>query len=567
MGVPMAMGMGRREPLRRTSRPPVGGYMMDPGDIRAHSAPDSVMGYGYTGARGPPRPDPRAMSPHIGRGRSPPAYGRAMDSDPYAFQPGRAPTPGQAQTPLPMPTPQQPQPRRPMRPPGLNEIPMGAYAAGAPPPPAPVRANIEPPTSSRLNRRQSSSKKAGPSGQEWIEGDPFLDACTCTTNCTCRKGQRVLYRSQAQDGDGHKGWGEIRYVLKDDLGKDCGDHSKCHGHTHEDESDGGKKGKKKGKPRKQDSEKDEFHEEMRERMKALQEDLAGMKLKDRSNRPGIPPSSPYGPMPPNGPPPEMMEGMDPRLAAQYGGGPFGTGGPSRPRPPPPGMGGPLGARRDRMPRSGFPDPGMPPGMDLVDEQPCSESGYGLDDMASPMEMGGRLPRQRMGGGRRAMPADLMGAFPPRRPRGRGPRGLPPDMDLGSGGFGRGPAPPPMGRRERRQRNGGGRRRARLDFDEDGMSVGMGMRGGLGGRGGPREDYGDVEDDGDEPWEDLHGTAPYVNQGDGGTNVSAADGGGGGMRRSPPGRGRDGGRLGRHMNRGGHQGRQPHVEDGDEDVDC
>jgi len=90
---------------------------------------------------------------------------------------------------------------------------------------------------------------------------------------------------------------------------------------------------------------------------------------------------------------------------------------------------------------------------------------------------------------------------------------------------------------------------------------------LGGRGGPREDYGDVEDDGDEPWEDLHGTAPYVNQGDGGTNVSAADGGGGGMRRSPPGRGRDGGRLGRHMNRGGHQGRQPHVEDGDEDVDC
>ncbi|KAL5119317.1 hypothetical protein ACEQ8H_002804 [Pleosporales sp. CAS-2024a] len=74
-------------------------------------------------------------------------------------------------------------------------------------------------------------KATGKSG-EWLAGDPFLDACMCTTNCTCRQGHRVMYRSRddggsADGGEGRCVQGEIRYVLKDDVGKDYGDHSGC----------------------------------------------------------------------------------------------------------------------------------------------------------------------------------------------------------------------------------------------------------------------------------------------------------------------------------------------------
>jgi hypothetical protein len=40
-------------------------------------------------------------------------------------------------------------------------------------------------------------------------------------------------------------------------------------------------------------------------------------------------------------------------------------------------------------------------------------------------------------------------------------------------------------------------------------MGMGMRGGMGGRGGgPHDEYGELEDEDDDPWEDDNGTAPY-----------------------------------------------------------
>ncbi|KAF2686381.1 hypothetical protein K458DRAFT_387389, partial [Lentithecium fluviatile CBS 122367] len=298
MGMPMTM---RRGPPRRPSRPPPNAYMMDPSDPRARSAPDLPMGYAYPGA-GPRGPLRRGMSPNLVRGMDGGDMGRSADmgGNPYAFQTGRVPTPGMGRTHTPLAMPQQG--RRPVRPPGLNDIPMGAYAAGTPhsPPHLPARANTEPPTSSRLNRRQGPGKKVGPSGQEWIQGDPFLDACTCTTNCTCRKGQRVLYRSQAQDGDGEgngkNGWGEIRYVLKDDLGRDCGDHEKCRGHENFDESDDGKKGRRKGKGkgkgkkgvRERDGESEGFRDELRECLKGIQDDLAGIKLKDRNTGPPPP---------------------------------------------------------------------------------------------------------------------------------------------------------------------------------------------------------------------------------------------------------------------------------------
>lgn len=366
---------------------------------------------------------------------------------------------------------------------------MGAYAAGHPAPP--VRANTDPPTSKRLNRTQPTNKKVGPSGQEWIEGDPFLDACTCTTNCNCRKGQRVLYRAQAQDGDGHNGFGEIRYILKDDLGRDCGDHSACRNGNQEEKKSGKTKGKLGLKEPSPASKED--IQRMTEGIEALHEKMEGLGL----NQPGGfggPSRMPFGG---TGAHPAMMESMDPRVRPGMGGDPYGMSGPGR---MPVGMGGPMGGRPDRIARMGMRGP-MPGEMGYEDDMPFSESAFGMGDMMDPMEMGGRPGR--MMAGRRSMPPEFM---PPRRPRGRGgPRGPPGlGMDMEMGGFGRGL--PPMGGRGmggRRARFGG--RRRRPEFGDEELDMEMGMRGGLGGRGGGREEYGDMDDDDDEAaWEDENG---------------------------------------------------------------
>lgn len=136
------------------------------------------------------------------------------------------------------------------RPPGTHEIPTGAYATPAAPtraPPSnaasstPAHATSEPPPPAAhgVNKTSQPATAGGvrkadvpvaPGGGEWIEGDPFLDACICSTDCMCRKGQRVLYRARAgdntADGNGTHS-GEIRYVFKDSVGRDCGDHSGC----------------------------------------------------------------------------------------------------------------------------------------------------------------------------------------------------------------------------------------------------------------------------------------------------------------------------------------------------
>ncbi|KAF2248456.1 hypothetical protein BU26DRAFT_506163 [Trematosphaeria pertusa] len=194
------MPMGGRRPRPGSGPGPgpgMAGAYFDPGDVRARSAPDLHGGYPYAGMR-TPRPRVRGMESTLARGMSPggpgyvagPGYGAGAGGlgggNPYAYPQGRLGTPfqGRSQTPMQI----QPQRRPSLRPPGLNEVPMGAYAAGHPAPP--VRANTDPPTSKRLNRTQPTNKKVGPSGQEWIEGDPFLDAWATSTVSGASSGWR-----------------------------------------------------------------------------------------------------------------------------------------------------------------------------------------------------------------------------------------------------------------------------------------------------------------------------------------------------------------------------------------
>ncbi|KAJ4325347.1 hypothetical protein N0V94_000689 [Neodidymelliopsis sp. IMI 364377] len=72
--------------------------------------------------------------------------------------------------------------------------------------------------------------KTGTLNDGWGEG---FDTCTCTTNCKCRKGQRATgwYQGTARNPEGEEipvsGKLNTRWVLDDDISKDCGDHSDC----------------------------------------------------------------------------------------------------------------------------------------------------------------------------------------------------------------------------------------------------------------------------------------------------------------------------------------------------
>jgi hypothetical protein len=142
---------------------------------------------------------------------------------------------------------------------------MGAFTKGTSPKMS--RRHSSPTTADRIHR------KTGGSGKEWIKGDDFLDACICTTNCTCREGHRVLYRSRDDpygdsDGEARYGQGEIRYILKKDLGKDCGDHSNC---KKKDDSDNESKANKKRKKKKKKKKKEE--KRLKEEFQGFKEDM------------------------------------------------------------------------------------------------------------------------------------------------------------------------------------------------------------------------------------------------------------------------------------------------------
>jgi hypothetical protein len=357
-------------------------------------------------------------------------------------------------------TPEQPSRRSLRRPQGQNErIPMGAYAKANASPKL-SRSHTAPTTADRLHR---TGQRVGPSGKEWIKGDEFLDACICTTGCTCRDGHRVLYRSRDDsygDSDDTNSpryrSGEIRYILKKDLGRDYGDHSGCK--KLESESEG--KTSEKDKKQEEKKRKEQFQSFKEDILEALDERLDALK-KERLSKAGSV-SSPRPPFAGLGPTPFAAMGRDPRamdpmmtqklgmnggmgmMGMNTGGNPYAMGMPGMGKLPP-GM-------QDAMGRGPM-HPGQMGGMAFEDEMSMADMeamNMGISYFANGKRM---EPRSMSPGRRKPGPIDV--EFYRR--------------SLGTGG-----------RRGRRGPRGGGRQRPR-GFESDGFGIsrrqpGMSKRG-------------------------------------------------------------------------------------------
>lgn len=469
-------GVGRRRPgggMPMAYFPGVQGaapqMMYDARGARAMSTPNF-----QTGFMPMPMPMPvrggRAKNMGLRGGNAPmmvPGYAppSGMPGPAYAPPPVASPFPAQAQPRMP---PRAPPQQKMRHPPGVEAVAGGHFAQH---PSQPPRRNSEPPVSAMLNRSQPTNRRAGPSGHEWLPSDnAFLDACTCTTNCNCRKGARVLYRHQGQgqgQGDGeHNTWGEIRYLLKDDLGRDCGDHSRCK----IEESESGEKKRRKDKGNKGIGESADV-ERMREEMRGLREDIQNMRI--GGGRMGTSGVGGLGTMAPQGGWEGVMGGeMDPRMVQRMG------------------MNEAYGM--DFLPRMQQQMMGGRPGRRMAAMGPGDDASFRhAEDMMDPMmapgmlnlpphlrNAGMRRPKQRRGPPRRAPDFDPHLEYAPRpRPR----RNMPMPMPRQRGGGG--PAPPPA------------------DYNLEDESMGSGLDG--------RGHFGPMNDDDDDAgnWPPPGGSRP------------------------------------------------------------
>lgn len=146
----------------------------------------------------------------------------------------------------------------------------------------------------------------------WGDG---IDTCICMTNCKCRKGERAVkwYEGMAKIGDEEvplRAKLNTRFVLQDDIRKDCGDHSGCKKKTSSESSSSSnssdtetpkpkknKKSKRKGKKAVKAEALDELQAEL-ERMKQAATQKQGC---------------PHGPSTFIGYGPGTLEGYDPEM--------------------------------------------------------------------------------------------------------------------------------------------------------------------------------------------------------------------------------------------------------------
>ncbi|KAL6705169.1 hypothetical protein ACN47E_007274 [Coniothyrium glycines] len=362
----------------------------------ADMGPSGVGGFNGMPPLG--RPPEYSSDPNIARfpgGEGPPRYG----VNPYTSYPGLPASPPSSSRSPSSPGPRPSEKNRE----DFESVPMGAYT-GAKKSRKPGRSHGKEKVSDQLNRGQFTDRKVGPSGKEWIKGNDFLDACMCTTNCTCRKSERVLYRKMnRREGNGSDSEettydaGEIRYVLKGDLGRDCGDHSGC---KKSDSSENEKEATKKSKKKKQKEEKTELQGFKNDLLDAIDERL---KNHEKGCRPAERPASPLWPQfgnPGHGPSPFAMEtpSFDPRMAKQMNigmsGGPYGLGMPESNMLP---NGMPSGMDPRSIRGNGFPMSGMKTaGVTFEDEMPMAGmNGMGPTSLGNPYATGDFTTRNAM----------------------------------------------------------------------------------------------------------------------------------------------------------------------------
>jgi hypothetical protein len=489
------MGMNSAPDLRAPMGYPGGGHpgMQQP-VVHEYVGAGAIPGYG-----GVPQPGVGGGMGIPGGGLPYVPGGGMGYPNPYQQQQAQQPVPMQCAPPAPLPQQAQERPRvAPL--PGHAAVPMGPYAMPSPSLSSPSipRAHTDPPPAAKLNRGKPADQRAGPQGQEWIQGDPFLDACFCTTQCTCRKGHRMLYREKLDDGQ--MAQGEIRYLPKDLLGRDCGDHSGCNQIEMERPRSGGEKRKaaeRENGERGNEKECRAARVEARQGIQRLNEglnDIAAklneMNLKQRGSG-------------------ELGNGMGIGAAAvpeqglasqrmQYPGGQPHLLDPMQQRLAAAGMQGMMDPRAAAMggrPMGAIEQLGIPPmGMGMNHRMP----GYNEDPMAFPNPYGDMYEESERGMG------GMMGMG--QRPSRGMMNGMPPSYGppLRRGGKGRRPprmgmdfdprGPPMKGGRGGRQVKGGRRPR---DFEEDEEHDMGPMKDMSGGRGG-------LNGEGDESWVDETG---------------------------------------------------------------
>ncbi|KAF2624754.1 hypothetical protein BU25DRAFT_450492 [Macroventuria anomochaeta] len=184
------------------------GMGMDPSVMR----PGMYPGVYPTGPGMPPHMSvPPQYASHESMHRYPPGMGGMHSANPYAAHPPRPPPPSTSSPP--------PSPKR------ISPAVQAAIDAA-------VQKSAEMAGKSRstpTRSRTSPAALAKDKNNEWGEG---IDTCICTTDCKCRKGERAAgWYEGVADIDGEevpvRGKLNTRWVLVDDLGKDCGDHTDC----------------------------------------------------------------------------------------------------------------------------------------------------------------------------------------------------------------------------------------------------------------------------------------------------------------------------------------------------
>jgi hypothetical protein len=151
----------------------------------------------------------------------------------------------------------------------------------------------------------------------WGDG---IDKCICTTNCKCRKGERAIkwYEGMAKIGGEDvpvRAKLNTRYVLKDDIGKDCGDHSGCKkksssnpsssSSSSDTETSKSKKDKRKHKRRMKKAGRDDALDDLQVELEKMKQ-AAAMK---QGGPYGAPPFTGYGPGNPERYDPKTMKQM------------------------------------------------------------------------------------------------------------------------------------------------------------------------------------------------------------------------------------------------------------------